>query len=173
MNNQLIWITGLSGSGKSTVAKELVYILKENDRNVIFLDGDSLRSIFSGSTKKGEKYDRQSRIDLALTYSKLCQAITSQGFTVVIATISLFKEVHIWNRKNQTEYFEVYLKVPMKELARRDPKGIYKGYSEGKIKNVAGLDLQIDEPRNPHYQVDFNPILTPKEVATNISKFLI
>ena len=79
----------------------------------------------------------------------------------------------MWNRKNQIEYFEVYLKVPIKELARRDPKGIYKKYSEGKIKNVAGLDLKIDEPKNPHYLVNFNPKLTPKEVATNISNFFI
>jgi len=65
---------------------------------------------------------------------------------VVIATISLFQEVHQWNRQNLPGYFEIYLKVPVEELRQRDPKGIYKKYDAGEIQNVAGLDLKVDEP---------------------------
>ncbi|NCY22974.1 adenylyl-sulfate kinase, partial [bacterium] len=66
-----------------------------------------------------------------------------------IATISLFREVHQWNRQNLPGYFEIYLKVPIEELRRRDSKGIYKKFDTGEIQNVAGLDLQVDEPAKP------------------------
>lgn len=57
-----------------------------------------------------------------MKYSKLCQAISKQGINVIIATISLFKEENSWNRVHIPGYFEIYLKVPVEELCRRDPK---------------------------------------------------
>ncbi len=74
---------------------------------------------------------------------------------MVIATISLFKEVHAWNRQNLPGYFEVYLKVPVDELRRRDPKGIYRRFDAGELQDVAGLDLPIDEPEAADLIVEF------------------
>jgi len=76
---------------------------------------------------------------------------------VVIATISLFREVHEWNRANLPGYFEVYLKVPVEELRRRDPKGIYHRFDAGELTHVAGLDLPIDEPEAADWTVEFVP----------------
>ena len=76
-------------------------------------------------------------------------------YLYLIATISLFHDIHEWNRKNLPDYFEVYLKVPIEELRKRDPKGIYKSFDEGKLNNVAGIDLKIDEPKNPDWLIDF------------------
>ena len=66
---------------------------------------------------------------------------------MVISTISMFKQIHVWNRSNIRGYFEVYIKREMKDLISRDTKGIYKNFKLGKIKNVLGLDLKLDEPK--------------------------
>ena len=143
---RVIWITGLSGAGKSTLASSLVKRLRETDAAVVLLDGDELRDVFGVTSLNSENYSRDKRIALALQYSRLCKLLAKQSFTVVIATISLFKEVHAWNRANLVEYFEVYLKVPLAELRQRDPKVIYSAFDAGKLKNIAGLDLPVDEP---------------------------
>ncbi len=145
----VIWITGLSGSGKSTLADSLTNLLRQAGKTVVMLDGDLLREVLGANSPANPEYDRVSRLELALKYANICKMIASQGFIVVIATISLFKEVHIWNRKNFPAYFEVYLKVSLEELRRRDPKEIYKQFDAGNLTNVAGLDLCIDEPEAP------------------------
>ena len=104
---------------------------------------------------KSASYTREERIKLALKYSYLCKTLSAQGFNIIIATISMFNEVYDWNRENITNYFEVYLKVPLKELRHRDPKFIYKRYDNGDLRNVAGLDLKVDEPFKSHLTLDF------------------
>jgi len=145
-NGKVIWITGLSGAGKTTLALKLVKRLRSKGEPVIFLDGDELREVFGAASFNEKNHGREGRLALAMQYAHLCRVLAGQGFTVVIATISLFREVHQWNRKYLPGYFEVYLKVPLEELRRRDPKDIYKKYDAGEIQNVAGLDLQVDEP---------------------------
>ena len=152
---KVIWITGLSGAGKTTVARQVVEHLRTQKKNVIFLDGDELREVFGATSHNEKNHGREGRINLALQYSRLCGVLASQGFTVVIATISLFREVHDWNRRNLPGYFEVYLKVPLEELRRRDPKGIYRKHQAGELKHVAGLDLEVDEPKKPDLTVEY------------------
>jgi cytidine diphosphoramidate kinase len=154
---KIIWITGLSGAGKTTLARELVTLLRKASSPVVLLDGDELREILTASISLQVTHDRSSRLDLAMRYSQLCKLIASQGVTVVIATISMFKEIHEWNRKNLPGYFEVYLKVPKEELRRRDPKKIYERFDAGELVNVAGFDLAIDEPNAADWVIDFTP----------------
>ena len=146
---KVFWITGLSGAGKTTLALELVKRLRSEGFPVIFLDGDELREVFGAASFNEKNHGREGRLALAMQYAHLCRVLAGQGFTVVIATISLFREVHQWNRQNLPGYFEIYLKVPIEELRRRDSKGIYKKFDAGEIQNVAGLDLQVDEPAKP------------------------
>ena len=155
MTGQVIWITGLSGAGKTTLAEQLNICLHERGLKVILLDGDMLRILFLDADLKSESYTRQERIKLALKYSHLCKTLSAQGFNIIIATISMFNEVYDWNRQNITNYFEVYLKVPLKELRHRDPKFIYKRYDNGDLRNVAGLDLKVDEPSKSPLTLDF------------------
>ena len=68
----------------------------------------------------------------------------------------MFNEIFAWNRENIKNYFEVYLKVPLDELFARDPKKIYEGYKEGRLSDVAGLDLLIDEPISSDVTFDFH-----------------
>lgn len=154
---QVVWITGLSGAGKSTLAREFVARLRTQGQSVVLLDGDELRDVFDAATANSQNHGREGRLALALQYAHLCRVITAQGHTVVIATISLFREVHAWNRANLPRYFEVYLKVPVQELRRRDPKGIYRRFDAGELHNVAGLDLSVDEPDAADWVVEFDP----------------
>lgn len=165
---RVVWITGLSGAGKSVLATSLVARLRMVDVGILLLDGDELREIFGATSVNVQDYGREKRMALAMQYAYLCNILVKQGFTVVIATISLFKEVHSWNRANLQGYFEAYLRVPIEELRRRDPKGIYRRFDAGEIKNVAGLDLHIDEPEAPDWIGEFLPRRTVDELANEL-----
>ena len=157
---QVFWITGLSASGKTTLANLLVNDLRLSGQVVALLDGDVIRSVL-GETNS---YTKEERLSLALTYSRLAKMLSDQGIIVVIATIALFHEIHSWNRKNITKYCEIFLDVPLSELRKRDPKGIYKKFYNGEVKNVAGLDFQVDFPLNPDLLISFDQNLSEKEV---------
>ena len=176
MAGQVIWITGLSGAGKTTLAKELIQRLQECEAQPILLDGDILRNLLQVSENVLDSHSRKARIKLALKYAQMCRLLSDQGFTVVIATISMFDELYVWNRENITSYFEVYLKVPLDELRRRDPKSIYQRYENGDLIDVAGLDLSVDPPQTPHLTLDFETQPTiwqsPKDLADHLMKAL-
>jgi len=142
------WITGLSATGKTTLATLLVDHIRSSNKVVVQLDGDELRRVLSD-----QAYTREERIALGMRYSRLCRLLVNQGVDVVIAVIGLFEEIHDWNRKNIPNYIEVFIDTPMSELKRRDPKNIYKQYNSGLIKNVAGLDLEIDFPSQPDIHI--------------------
>ncbi|MBF0627959.1 MAG: adenylyl-sulfate kinase [Magnetococcales bacterium] len=165
---RVIWITGLSGAGKSTLAAALTNKLRVH-RKVVLLDGDELRAVFGASSEFPNNHDRSARLALALQYAHLCRMIANQGVIVVIATISLFREVHAWNRANLPNYFEVYLKVPIEELRRRDSKGIYRRFDAGVLLHVAGLDVPVDEPEAPDWVVEFDPARSVNDVVNELS----
>ena len=154
--SRVIWITGLSGAGKTTLSKKLALKLRADGEQVILLDGDELREVFGAVLNSSKNFGRKGRLDLGMHYSHLCKLLAKQGVTVIIATIALFHEIHKWNRANIPRYFEVYLRVPLDELRRRDPKGIYKRFDNGELRNIAGLDLKVDEPVSPDLCIDFS-----------------
>jgi adenylylsulfate kinase len=80
----------------------------------------------------------------------------------------MFSEVYAWNRKNIPGYFEVYLKVPLSELRKRDPKGIYQRFDSGELKDVTGLDLEVDEPHSPDILFEFDSTLSPSDLVDEI-----
>lgn len=166
--SRVIWITGLSGAGKTTLAHEVVSRLRAAGEAVVMLDGDELREVFGAVSANADNHGREGRLALAMQYAHLCRVIAAQGLTVVIATISLFREVHTWNRANLPGYFEVYLKVPMEELRRRDPKGIYRRFDAGKLTNVAGLDIPIDEPVVADLIFEFEPSLSNMDIVDQL-----
>lgn len=170
MDGQVIWITGLSGAGKTTVAAALGKCLREHGLIPILLDGDILRNLFSSSDETRKSYARKERVMLSHKYALLCKNLSSQGFTVIISTISMYDEIYAWNRTNLPNYFETYLKVPLKELCRRDPKNIYKNFNSGTQTNVAGLDLKVDQPTEAHLVINFKSGQTPQEIAKIIFK---
>jgi len=163
------WITGLSASGKTTLGRLLVDHFRINGRVVIYLDGDELRQVLSDNA-----YTREERIALGMRYSRLCALLINQGIDVVITVIGLFKELHTWNRKNIQNYVEIFVDTPLDELIRRDPKNIYKKFLSGSIKNVSGLDLEVDFPLSPHVHLKWSDKKTVnsmfKEMLDKIDK---
>jgi len=153
----VIWITGLSGSGKTTVATEVVHRLKASGRCAVLLDGDELRNIFQDF-----RYDRQARLELSYKYSRLAGYLASQGLVVVTSVIALFKEVHEYNRQRLPNYFEVFIKVDIEELIKRDVKGVYKGV------NVYGKDLGVEFPEKPDLVLEHSFDVAPEKLAEQI-----
>ncbi|HEF1623574.1 TPA: adenylyl-sulfate kinase [Campylobacter lari] len=143
MKNFIITLTGLAGSGKSTIGKALYNTLKQDYANIIYLDGDEFRDILGAYD-----YDKQSRINLAIKRSKFAKFLNDQGMIVIITTISMFNEIYAYNRKNLKNYFEVYVKCDIEELIKRDQKNLYSKALRKEIQNVVGVDIEFDSPNS-------------------------
>jgi adenylylsulfate kinase-like enzyme len=142
--SKLIWITGLAGSGKTSIGKGLFKKIKKKEPNTVIIDGDHYREVFGHSG-----YSKKERLLVARNIVKLCNFLILQDINVICCTISLFKEIHTLNRKTFKNYYEIYISCNMEELFRRDQKGLYSKAIKGKIKNVVGVDIDFDEPINP------------------------
>ena len=152
-NGRVIWITGLSGAGKTTIAQEVVGRIRGEGRCCVQLDGDKLRWAI-GDPNAG--HDRRGRILNAYRICRLARMLAEDGHLVVVSTMSLFHEIHEWNRQNLPGYLEVYIQVDLAVLKERDPKGIYQAGHRGADNNVVGLNLDPEEPQQPHLVVNNN-----------------
>lgn len=144
---RVIWLTGLSGAGKSTVGRLVAQRLRDSGTPTVLLDGDEVRHAVSDSHIG---HDRESRLTNAMRICRFAKLISDQGFTVVAPTMSLFKEVYAWNRANQPNYFEVLIRVRMEVLRNRDARGLYSRAERGEAQHVVGIHVSYDEPDAPH-----------------------
>ncbi|SES85027.1 adenylylsulfate kinase [Natronincola peptidivorans] len=159
----VIWITGLSGAGKTEIGKKVYEELKLKYINTVFLDGDLFREVLGRSG-----HSLRERMEVARRISSFCRFMDQQDIHVVCCTISLFDEIHRLNRENLADYYEVFIDVDMEELIRRDKKGLYSGAIKGEILNVVGIDLPFDEPKNPHLIIDNTKLDKLEEKANKI-----
>ena len=164
----VIWISGLSGAGKTSVSNHTADLLIQLGQAPIVLDGDKLRELLNASPFVTKSVDREGRLALAQKYSNLCKLLADQDQIVIIATISMFDEVYKWNHQNLPGYFEVFLDTPINVLKSRDPKKLYARFDLGEIQNVAGMDLSVDVPMNSHLFVTHDPYISPKDIAKEI-----
>jgi len=138
----VFWVTGFSGVGKTTLSKKILTRLNKKYGPTILINGDDLRKIFGL-----KKYDHKSRKEYVFQYATLCKFISNQKINVLIAVVGLFNSVRLWNRKNIKNYIEIYIKVNMESIIKKDKRRIYKK------KNVFGKDIKAELPRKPHIKI--------------------
>lgn len=140
----VIWIIGLSGAGKTTLAREVARLARPARPNLVYLDGDLLREVW-GSDLGHDLEGRRKNADRICRLGKL---LDEQGIDVVCAVLSLFPDCRRWNRENLSRYHEVFIDCPMESLVARDSKGLYRRALAGELKNVAGVDLPFPRPES-------------------------
>lgn len=164
----VVWITGVSGAGKTALGEEVSRHLRAGGHHVVFLDGDRLREVFGPLGLSSGTYVKSARAELAMMYARLCRELAGQGSIVVIATISLFASVHEWNRAHLPRYVEVFLDVDVSELRVRDPKGLYKRYFAGELEGMVGLDVEAEIPATPDVWIKIPPHRSVVELAETV-----
>jgi len=158
---RVFWITGLSAAGKTSIGRALSSHLRASGCEVIFLDGDTLRTAVSNDLG----YSAENRRSAAKRNGMLCRMLAEQGFDIVCATISLFHDVQRWNRENIPRYNEIFVRVPLEELKRRDTKGIYLAGGDPRPANIVGLDIPAEIPEAPDLILDNDTSLHPQEAV--------
>jgi adenylylsulfate kinase len=143
---KVIWLTGLSGAGKSTIAKALMAELEEECVFAFNLDGDKLRSGLCNDLSYSDS-DRKENIRRAAEMAKL---LVADEFTVIVSLISPFEEDRFNARSIiGSKFIEVHIDCDIDECEKRDPKGLYKKYRDGLINNFTGFDSAYEKPENP------------------------
>ena len=161
------WISGLSGAGKTTVGKMFYDYLRSKKENVVLIDGDVLREITGDSD-----FSEAGRDNRVKKNARLFALLTDQGIDVVNCSIGLRNKYREWNRELITNISEIYIKVSLEELIRRDPKGLYRRALNGETSNVYGIDLPYDKPEHPAVVVMNEGETTPEDALKQIIEAL-
>lgn len=141
----VIWLIGLSGSGKTTIGNALYQKIKSQIPHVVFIDGDVVRSMI-GQDLGHSIEDRRKNAD---RICHMCQWLDDQGIHVVCAILSIFHESQEWNRQNYKHYFEVFIDTPLGIVIQRDHKGLYQKALKGNMSNIVGVDIEFLAPLKP------------------------
>ena len=157
----LFWITGLSGSGKTSLAEKIFNFVKNNYGPTIIVSGDDLRNLFGYN-----KFDKRSRLKYALSYSKFCKEITDQNINVIFSTVSLYHEVRSWNKKNINNYFEIYIEADIKTLIKKKKKYFYRN----KLLNIVGKNIKAELPEKPDIKITNNFIKSINQLKIELIK---
>jgi adenylylsulfate kinase len=158
----LIWFTGLSASGKSTIAHHVEKKLFYQGIHTYVLDGDNVRHGLNADLAFSRK-DRKENLRRIVELSKL---FVDAGIIVLAAFISPYKEDREYVRKRfeDDNFLEIYVKCSVKECERRDPKGQYKKARAGIIKNYTGISAPYEEPENPDLVIDTEKLAIEQSV---------
>jgi bifunctional enzyme CysN/CysC len=148
----VIWLTGLSGSGKSTIANLLECRLSEQRRHTMLLDGDNIRH----GLNKDLGFTEAGRIENIRRIGEVAKLMTDAGLIVIAAFISPFRAEREMVRQllPEGEFIEVHLSTSLQECERRDPKGLYRKARLGEIPNLTGIDSPYQAPENPELRLD-------------------
>lgn len=165
----VIWLTGLSGAGKSTIAKELEKRLFEMSAHSIILDGDNLRK----GICKDLGFSAEDRKENIRRTGEVAKLIAESGAVAIAALISPFKSDREMVRKlnSESNFIEIFVSCSLEECERRDTKGLYKKARQGEIKGFTGIDSDYEAPVNPEIKID-STLLTPAASVDQIIAFM-
>jgi adenylyl-sulfate kinase len=165
----ILWFTGLSGSGKSTIAGAVEQKLFERGHHTYLLDGDNVRH----GLNKDLAFSNDDRVENIRRIGELSKLMIDAGLLVMTAFISPFKADRVMVRDlvQNHEFVEIYMDTPIEECERRDPKGLYKKARKGEIKNFTGVDSDYEIPEVP--EVIINTVaLSIEECADQVINYL-
>ena len=145
-----IWMTGLSGSGKSTVANMLAKRLRAVGARVEILDGDVVRTNLS----KGLGFSKEDRDTNIRRIGFVCNLLSRNGVFAIAAAISPYRAIRDEVRAAAGDFVEVFADCPLDTLVERDAKGLYKKALAGEIKNFTGVSDPYEPPESPEVRVD-------------------
>ena len=158
----LLWFTGLSGSGKSTIANLVEKKLHRMNRHSFLLDGDNVRH----GLNKDLGFTEADRIENIRRVGEVAKLMSDAGLIVITAFISPFRAEREMVRSMlpEGEFIEVFIDTPLAEAEKRDVKGLYKKARAGQLKNFTGIDSPYEAPENPEIRIDTTAI-SPEEAA--------
>jgi len=148
----IVWLTGLSGSGKSTIAVELEHALVENKQQAYILDGDNIRH----GLNKNLGFSPEDRSENIRRIGEVAKLFVGANIITITAFISPYREDRDSARAlaNEGEFIEVYVKCPLDVCEQRDTKGLYKKARAGEVKKFTGISAPYEEPSNPEITID-------------------
>jgi bifunctional enzyme CysN/CysC len=166
----VLWLTGLSGAGKSTIANLIEKRLARVNRHTFLLDGDNVRH----GLNKDLGFTQADRIENIRRVGEVAKLMTDAGLIVITAFISPFRAERDMVRQTMRpgEFFEVFIDTPLATAEARDVKGLYKKARAGDLKNFTGVDSPYEAPAAPEIRIDTTR-LSPEEAADEIVKMLI
>jgi len=173
MKNQkpaVLWFTGLSGAGKSTIANAVAKKLYRMNRHSFLLDGDNVRH----GLNKDLGFTEADRIENIRRVGEVARLMADSGLIVVTAFISPFRAERQMVREMlpDGEFIEIHIDTPLSVAEERDVKGLYKKARSGELKNFTGIDSPYEAPENPEIRID-TTVMTPDEAADYILARLI
>ena len=162
----VLWFTGLSGSGKSTISERVFEILDQLNYEVEHLDGDVIRDIFP---KTG--FSRKDRNEHIKRVGSLASRLQTHGIFVIGSFISPYREGRDFVRNLCDDFTEVYISTPLEECERRDVKGLYAKARKGEITQFTGIDDPYEVPEDPELTIDTTD-KTVEEAVQEVLDFL-
>lgn len=164
----VLWLVGLSGAGKSSIATALSNLWSARNPRVVLLDGDSLREAVDGPAGT-ISFTREARITRERRIAGLCAGLERDGFDVICALNSIDPSVRDANRRRFDVYFEVFVSTPLDVCLVRDDTDLYLEALRGRRHDVVGLDIAYQAPRSPDMVVDNgHPTADPGLLARRI-----
>ncbi|MEE9381468.1 MAG: adenylyl-sulfate kinase, partial [Hyphomonadaceae bacterium] len=166
----VLWFTGLSGSGKSTIANALQNRLFAMGRHTYLLDGDNVRH----GLNRDLGFTDADRVENIRRVANVAKLMADAGLITLVSFISPFRAERQMarNMMDDGEFFEVHVNTPLEVAEERDVKGLYKKARAGEIKNFTGLDSPYEEPTKPEIRID-TVDMSPEDAADHILAELI
>jgi adenylylsulfate kinase len=156
----VLWFTGLSGSGKSTIAIRVHEELLRRGVDVEYIDGDALREVFPNTG-----FTRADREEHLRRTGYMASRLAEHGVTVVASFVSPYRESRDFIRGLARNFVEIYVATPLEECERRDVKGLYARARRGEIRNFTGIDDPYEPPENPELTLDTRALTVEQCVA--------
>ncbi|MBB4184222.1 bifunctional enzyme CysN/CysC [Sinorhizobium terangae] len=165
----VLWFTGYSGSGKSTIANNLEKVLHASGKHTYMLDGDNIRH----GLNRDLGFTAEDRVENIRRVAEVAKLMADAGLVVLVSFISPFKAERQLAREmmDEGEFIEIFVDTPIEECARRDPKGLYRKAQAGEIQNFTGISSPYERPESP--EIHLHTIgHDPQELARKVADFL-